>query len=91
MSTLHVGDHVTDKEKDDDVTMIVVGRSPHTADEWRIDADTTVADVNPEYPADDKIIEVIFPQKGDLDIDDQSRYAYPRSRLELTDAVHGDD
>lgn len=91
---LFVGAHVTDREEDDDATMLVVGLPPETASEYVVDGEpdagtgATVADYNEEYPADDRVIEVIFAQRTRVDIDDSHRYAYPRSRLERVAAVH---
>lgn len=88
LSTVCVGDHVTDRDKDDDVIMVVVGRSPIPAKDWNINRSMTVADVNEEYPENDTVIEVIFPQKHHLDVDDASQYAYPQSRLRQVEPVH---
>lgn len=87
--TVHVGDHVSDREDDVDATMLVVSRSPVQADEFEIEEGYTVADANPAYPADDKIVQVVFPQAGDLTVDQEKRYAYPRSRLRVEQSVHG--
>lgn len=89
---LFVGDHVQDRE-DPDATMVVVGLDTLQADAYELEDDLTVADVNTEYPADADVVEVVFPDRTDMDID-QRRYAYPRSRLERVESVHdvgGDD
>ena len=85
-----VGDHVTD-EQDPDATMIVVGLDTLRADVYELEEDLTVADVNPEYPADDDVVECVFPTRTDLDLQDKKRYAYPRSRLEMVARVHDRD
>lgn len=92
---LYIGDHVQDvDDNDDDATMLVVGLPPETASEHVVDGDpdagtaATVADYNPDYPEDDRVIEVIFAQRTRVDVDDSRRYAYPRSRLRRTAAVH---
>lgn len=85
---LNVGDHVEDRERDTS-TMVVVGLSPKTADEFEFAEGMTVADANPAFPADDKVVEVVFPNSADLELDTDDKYAYPRSRLMLTESVHG--
>ena len=88
---LSVGDHVEDLERDASLpaTMVVVGLSPKTADEFEFAEGMTVADANPAFPADDKVVEVVFPNSADLELDTDDKYAYPRSRLMLTESVHG--
>lgn len=93
--TLHVGDHVCDREADEPATMLVVGRPVERADEYVVSAEgmepaETVADYNRhlDYPGDDHVIEVVYPGRGDLDLETDARYAFPRSRLEQVAAVH---
>jgi hypothetical protein len=86
---LEVGDHVEDKDEHVDATMLVVGVTAKTAENYDIDADSTVADANPDYPADDKVVEVVFPHSGALELDTDATYAYPRSRLVLKESIHG--
>jgi hypothetical protein len=62
----------------DNGLMRVKSTSNQIAKEWFIDANTTVADKNPEYSENSHVI-CCKPSK-DSDI-----YAYPRDRLELTD------
>lgn len=86
---LNVGDYVKDRDEDVSATMLVVGLSPKTAEDFEIDDDgTTVADVNPDADPEEKVIEVVFPNDHDIDIPD-NRYAYPRSRLQLEESIHG--
>jgi len=85
---LDVGDHVEDRDGAS-ATMLVVEVSPKTADEYTFDGKKTVADANPDYPADDKVVEVIFPDSAALELNTDNSYAYPRSRLVLTESVHG--
>lgn len=59
---LHVGDHVKDRD-DPHATMIVVGLPPETADEYEVDG-TPLTEYNHEYPADDAVVEVVYPQRG---------------------------
>lgn len=94
LPSLHVGDHVTDRDEDDAATMVVVGLPLSRAATYAIDEGTTVADVNPDYPEADHVIEVTYPQRTDVTLDDQESYAFPRERLELEAPVHdrdGDD
>jgi len=88
---LHVGDHVQDRTDDPDeaATMLVVATPATPADEVDI-GDKTVADV-PNYPSDDAVIEAVFPQRTTADVDYLTTYAYPRSRLERTAALHSEE
>lgn len=91
LEALDVGDHVTDRE-DPDATMLVVGTPLARAKTYEIDDDgTTVADVNPEYPGADHVVEVAFPQRTTADVGDLVTYAYPRERLERVAAVHSEE
>lgn len=92
LEDLHVGDHVRDRENDDGATMLVVGLPLDPADEHSV-GDATIADFNPEYPADDDVVEVVYPSRTDVDVQPLDRYGFPRSRLELVTPVHerGDD
>jgi hypothetical protein len=83
-----VGDHVQDRD-DDDATMVVVGVAVESASEYDLQpGGPTVADVNEAYPSDDTVIEVVFPERTDVDISSRKQYAYPRSRLEAVARVH---
>ncbi|MUV59964.1 hypothetical protein [Halobacterium sp. CBA1126] len=86
---LHVGDHVVDKE-DDDATLLVATITPKTASEYDV-GDQTVAAYNEDYPRDDDVIEVRYPQRTTQDIDRLDDYAFPRSRLELVEPLHDRD
>jgi len=92
---LSVGDHVQDREDPDhhkSATMLVVGTLLARAEIYEIDSDgRTVADVNPEYPDADHVVEVVFPERTTVDIEHLSTYAYPRGRLERTAAVHSEE
>lgn len=88
LPSLDIGDHVQDRE-DPDATLLVVATPLERAASVEIDDDTTVADVNPEYPAADHVVEVVFPEVTSVDVDRLARYAYPRERLERVTAVHG--
>ncbi|AFZ73065.1 hypothetical protein [Natronobacterium gregoryi] len=87
---LHIGDHVTDLE-DSDATMLVVGLPSETAGEYEFREGTTVADANPDYPVDDDVVLVVFPQRTDVAIDPLTKYSYPRSRLKLETEIHDRD
>lgn len=86
---LHVGDHVQDKE-DDDAPLLVTAVTPKTAAEYDLGG-KTVADYNEAYPADDRVIEVRYPQRTTVDVDRLDDYAFPRSRLELVEPLHDRD
>lgn len=88
LRSLHVGDHVTDRDSDDDAPMLVVGRSPQPAAHYSLGDDQTVADVNPEYPPEDHVLEVVYPERGTVDVPSLDAYAFPRGRLELTTPIH---
>lgn len=92
---LHVGDHVRDR-KHPETPLIVVARPSETAAEYMVDDpgtaadDVTVADLNPEYPAEDDVVEAVYAQRTDVDLEEK-RYAFPRSRLRLEAALHDRD
>lgn len=90
LPALDVGDHVQDRE-DLDATMLVVGTPPARAKTYQIDDDYTVADVNPQYPAADHVVECVFPERTTADIKSLVTYAYPRERLERVATVHSDE
>lgn len=102
MSRLDVGDHVNDTshvreveslshDRERATTMVVVAVSPKSADEYEIpENEATVADCNPKCDPDERVYEVVFPRRDDLDIGDCKRYAFPRSRLVRDVAVHSD-
>lgn len=93
---LHVGDHVQDRE-DPDATILVFNLDTLRADAYDVgttDDDgepLTVADFNPEYPATDDVVEVIYPQRTDLTLERKKKYAFPRARLELVAPIHDRD
>jgi len=79
---IRVGDHVIDGERNDPSVGIVISRSGLSADEYVFDEmHRTVADANPDYPASDGVVNVVYPDASDCDIDSLERYAYPVSRL----------
>jgi len=89
--SLHVGDHVQDRS-DPGVTMVVAELPPHEAGEYRLDGTAkTVADVNPDYPDDDDVVEIVYPERTTAAIGNLKRYAFPRSRLECVAAIHDDE
>jgi hypothetical protein len=87
---LHIGDHVQDRE-DPDATMLVVGLPGTTAADYDVTDAKTVAGFNPRYPADDLVVEVVYPSRTDVSIDGAQQYAFPRSRLECVAAIHDVD
>lgn len=85
---LHVGDHVADRENGDS-TMLVVGVTGKAAHEYRLGGSSkTVAAVNDAYPADDPVIEVVYPGREYTNVGGLKEYAFPRSRLELVTPIH---
>lgn len=87
---IDVGDHVQDKQ-DPDATMLVVNLDTLRADAYELKDGLTVADNNPEYPADDDVVEVVYPNRTDLSLEDKKSYAYHKSRLEVVARVHDRD
>jgi len=87
---IDVGDHVQD-EQDPDATMLVVNLDTLQADAYELEDGLTVADVNTEYPADDDVVECVYPSRTDLSLEDKTRFAYPKSRLEIVNRVHDRD
>lgn len=74
-------------------TLVVVGLPLQRAATYDV-GDKTVADYNPNYPAEDHAIEVAYPDRTDVYLEEQQTYAFPRSRLKLQTPVHdrdGDD
>lgn len=93
--TLHVGDHVSDRyagdDSDDTATMLVKELHAARASQFDIGDGRTVADVNPAWPEDDKVVSVIYPQRSDMDLPVDKPYAFPRSRLKLETPIHDRD
>ncbi|UHQ96443.1 hypothetical protein [Natrinema halophilum] len=88
---IDVGNHVQDRE-DPDATMVVVNLDTLRADAYELeDGGPTVADVNPQYPETDDVVEVIYPQRTDLTLEGKETYAFPRERLEVVARVHDRD
>lgn len=86
--TLFVGDHVKDCEDENGATMVVVRLTLQRAASYMIGDDRTVADVNPGYPEEEPVAEVVFPQRTDAFLCEKPRYAYPEARLERVTPVH---
>jgi len=99
MQDVFVGDHVEDRDADGDgdaATLLVVATPPEDADEYAVGDGATVADYNEDYPRDDDVLEVVYAQRSCVDIEHARRYAFPRSRLRVTEPAHdldeeGDD
>lgn len=87
---IDVGDHVQD-EQDPDATMVVVNLDTLQADAYELEDDLTVADVNTEYPSDDDVVEVVYPNRTDLNLEGKKPFAFPKSRLEIVSRVHDRD
>lgn len=89
---LHVGDHVSDREyPEESDTLLVAELHATRAEDYAIDAQRTVADANPEWPCDDKVVSVVYPRRSDMDVFTCKKYAFPRSRLALTEPIHDRD
>ena len=91
---IDVGDHVTDRDDpDSEVTMLVYGRIVDEASSVYLPSGETVAQANPEYPPDDRVIQVVYPATHwlSLNIDEEKVYSFPRSRLELVEPIHSRD
>ena len=85
---LESGDVATDRETGD--TVVVYRLTDERADERYIDAaGCTVAEYpkNDGYPADDPVVEVVYPfsEPADRDLEELQRYAFPYSRLAVRD------
>lgn len=91
LEPLAIGDHVVDCEVSDSSPMLVVGLPLQQAANYEIATDgKTIADVNPDYPETDLVIEVAYPERTDVSVDEKKSYGFPRSRLELERSVHRD-
>jgi hypothetical protein len=79
------GDVVLDRDDDDADPALVVNCLPGvSADEWDVPGDQTVAEANPDYPADASVIVVVFVEKFDNDALEWHREE-PIALTELTD------
>lgn len=87
---IHVGDHVKDREDDDAATMLVISTSLLTAEKVEVKGDQTVHDFNPEYPADDPVVEVVYAGRDERTLRTDG-YNFPRSRLKRVAAIHDVD
>ena len=81
-SDIDIGDLVLDRDTDHSDPAVVVNTPPKTADEWKAYGGTTVAEDNPEYPADASIIVVAF--RNEI-LDEQPEMVAPDSPIPLRD------
>jgi len=89
---LAVGDHVRDREADDDTTLLVVGLPGEAAGDWPVnDGPETVAEYNEDYPASDPVVQIVYPQRTDTALEDKPVYSFPRSRLVRVAPIHDVD
>lgn len=79
---IDIGDLVLDRDTDHSDPAVVVNTPPKTADEWKAYTGTTVAEDNPEYPADASIIVVAF--RNEI-LDEQPEMVAPDSPIPLQD------
>ncbi|MDJ1433976.1 hypothetical protein [Halostagnicola sp. A-GB9-2] len=91
LGPVDVGDHVEDREDDSDKTMVVVRTPLEPANEVDARGGKTVAECNPEYPADDDVVVIKYAERTSTDLGPLQGYAFPRSRLEVTARVHDRD
>ncbi len=71
MSRFRVGQRVRDRDTDEEVELVVLDPDRGDADAVHIDAiDRTVAAVNEEYPADDRVIECVHVEWLDRHVED---------------------
>jgi hypothetical protein len=76
--TIRAGDRVHDRDDADPNDAIVVNRPPLPASEWEVESrDCTLADDNPNYPADASVVVVCF-------VDDLVEYGPPFDPTEQT-------
>jgi hypothetical protein len=81
---MRVGDVVRD-ELNDDSDLLVVALTSAIASEYSASDGETVADCNPNYPADDAVVEVVYLSDQLRDVADAKRYGFPISRLSEED------
>jgi hypothetical protein len=80
------GDVVLDRDDDNPDPALVVNCLPGaSADEWNVLGDQTVAEANPDYPADASVIAVVFEGKFDDDALEWNREE-PIALTELNDS-----
>jgi len=91
LPVLDVGDYVHDRDDSIDATMVVVGTPLKRAGKTIVDGTQTLADYNPEYPAEDHVIEAVIPRESCVNIDTTKRYSFPRSRLQRRAQIHDHD
>jgi hypothetical protein len=97
-----IGDAVLDAEDDDPTPATVVNLPPVTCEEWQV-GDETVADHNPDHPADAEIVVVAFDDDlaeyapewdGEAPLSlaetDVYVYAFPPARLRLRQGEEAD-
>lgn len=83
---IRIGDHVSDREKDDR-RAVVVRITDTPACDYQIQGEITVADVNEGYDEDETVVEVKFPDEYHASLSGKT-YAYPASRLEVLNSLH---
>jgi hypothetical protein len=87
---LDVGDHVTDRDDADEPPLVVTGLPLARVASYDVDG-TPLTEYNPEYAAEDHVIEVAYAQRADVSLEEQQTYAFPRSRLRLVTPLHDRD
>jgi hypothetical protein len=81
-----IGEPVVDRDQDGDSNAaIIVNCPPKTAEEWTAYRDTTVAEDNPDYPADAPVAVAVYRNElaeFDSDWDDRDTpYSVPHNAL----------
>ena len=95
--TVEVGEWRIDSDRDEEVIVVDVHEIP-AEDYGVLTTQQTVAEHNPEHPADDRVIEAVYVgsvdnaedvaqqvASGDLDAADLQTYTFPESRLTATE------
>jgi len=106
-SDIRCGDVVLDRDSDDPDEAVVVNTPSQIANEWRVQGRGLLHEDNPEYPADDPVIVVVYrstlnesrPSYGGilplkiarLNRDRINFYAFPESRLKVVDKLEPDE
>lgn len=106
-SDIRCGDIVVDRDSDDPNEAVVVNTPSQTAKDWRVYGRGLLYEDNPEYPANDPVIIVVYqdtlnesrPNYGGvlslkisrLNRDGIKFYAFPESRLKAIDKLDPDE
>jgi hypothetical protein len=81
-----IGEAVVDRDRTDPKPRVVVSCPPQTVDEWIAYTNTTVAEDNPDYPADALVIVVVYRRDLKVFDSDWADHNGPFSLAELNEA-----